>query len=388
MPFPVTIQGTMMGVLNLEPLRHSKGLEIIASAGVIISWESDTVFKIVLPSNENIGTQIQWSFPKYHYTTWTQTQNLVQTMYSISHQMQVKHCIVSGIVTEKVTNEELVDFDIKVTEVTTQKTYPVVDVTEISVLGFYVILPPGVYNFEFSKRGYFSDVKQVTVSPGDTLENCGGELELKSGKYFGSVTGSVLELDGNNTPISGCTVRAFSYTTTTDANGYYSLTLPVGNYSLSFTKNKYISERKPISILAGRSFSYQMRLEKVFISGTLEYEGADRSNIRLDLFSKNTKNLSLDTIFVNGKTFEFGYTPHLGTCRIHARWYDVNEVRWGGVSHWFEVKRSGEKKIGSIVLKQEYPLGLSADELAIFDVPRFVSGGTLTPVNLVDWREK
>lgn len=81
---------------------------------------------------------------------------------------------------------------------------------------------------------------------------CEGD-DGENGTSFGTVTGTVTDTFGNK--VAGATVAPTPTVigvanASTDANGVYSLTLPNGNYTLTFSKSGYVTQTLQMSIVA------------------------------------------------------------------------------------------------------------------------------------------
>ena len=98
-----------------------------------------------------------------------------------------------------------------------------------------------------------------------TFPNC---TTGPSGTLAGTVTDAV-----TNQPIAGATVTTSLGTTTTDANGHYSITLPVGTYSATYSRFGYADNtQNNISITAGTTTTVNVALQpqpSVTVSGTI-----------------------------------------------------------------------------------------------------------------------
>lgn len=77
---------------------------------------------------------------------------------------------------------------------------------------------------------------------------------------FGTITGTVVDI--NNVVIQGATISVMnnSVTASSDVNGEFTLTLPVGNYTLLVEKEGYVSASTDITIMSGETQQHNITL--------------------------------------------------------------------------------------------------------------------------------
>lgn len=96
------------------------------------------------------------------------------------------------------------------------------------------------------------------------LSGCSGGSDGSNGTSAGTVSGTV------KNSISGSAVSGASVTTspavqgmpavTTDANGSYSMNMPIGSYTLTFKKSNFTTQTKSIVVVAGQTDTYTISL--------------------------------------------------------------------------------------------------------------------------------
>ncbi len=100
---------------------------------------------------------------------------------------------------------------------------------------FTLNLPNGTYSLTSSKAYYTpQNSRQINVNVGETVNSVNFVLFPNLSVITGSVT-------NNNNPIAGVLISAGNYSTQTDVNGNYSLSVDMGSYSISASKTGYIT---------------------------------------------------------------------------------------------------------------------------------------------------
>ncbi len=141
----------------------------------------------------------------------------------------------------------------------------------------------GSYTIRFSKNGYNTLSKEISVLSGETTIVTDIVLKALYGSVFGNVslanvTISLLDTSGN--PL-GKTTRSLS-------DGSFSMSnIDVGAYRLEFSKEGYVSQRKDIVIEGGKSTTVSVSMSKkkgtisghIFLEGATDYSGVDVSAI-------------------------------------------------------------------------------------------------------------
>jgi subtilisin family serine protease len=134
--------------------------------------------------------------------------------------------------------------------------------------GKYTIanVPPGTYQVTASKSGYYSSSVAVTVvSGGSTVASF--SLNQIPGGIMGTVTNAK---DGS--PIVGATVTDGTRTTTTDAEGKYTIaSVPPGTYRVTASTAGYYGASLKLTVVSGGSKVANFRLKQIpgTITGTV-----------------------------------------------------------------------------------------------------------------------
>jgi Carboxypeptidase regulatory-like domain/Calcineurin-like phosphoesterase len=155
---------------------------------------------------------------------------------------------------------------------------------------------PGQVTFTASMPGYSDSTATVNVPYGGAAVTQNYALTPASGTIFGTVTG----VDGT-TPVSGATVGiSGGPSTTTDANGNYTLTgVPAGtSQTVTASSSGYISSSAVISLPSGGTFTQNYLLKKILFS----------DNFETGSFASWTSNVKLVIC-----TSSLSGCPHLGT---------------------------------------------------------------------------
>lgn len=134
--------------------------------------------------------------------------------------------------------------------------------TSNSTGNYSISLPEGRYSVLITSNGYidFKAYADVTVNENTYMETflmikgSTAQSGIASGKVINSLTGTgapnvtlTIKKDWNNPDASSATVR----TVVTDSDGYYSVSLPLGNYTVIATKEGYTSSAFNIIVQEG-----------------------------------------------------------------------------------------------------------------------------------------
>lgn len=124
-----------------------------------------------------------------------------------------------------------------------------------SVAGAYSIsLPPGTFQVNASRSGFFSDgVQSITLEPGQQL----GGITFVMTPNAATISGQVLTL---GQPVANvqitATGNAGTFNTTTDGSGNYTLNVSPGTYTLSAQRSGFITpEPQQLTLSAGQQTS-------------------------------------------------------------------------------------------------------------------------------------
>ncbi|HXX87090.1 MAG TPA: transglutaminase domain-containing protein, partial [Candidatus Acidoferrum sp.] len=98
------------------------------------------------------------------------------------------------------------------------------------------------FEMNVSAQGYKTKDFQVQPNASDTLYNATLEKEFEDSTVDGNVT------DAESLPISGAGINIGNYSTTTDLNGSYTITLPSGSYYLAASANGYEPFTSPLDL--------------------------------------------------------------------------------------------------------------------------------------------
>jgi len=106
----------------------------------------------------------------------------------------------------------------------------------------------GSYTITASKTGYYSDSKIVTIITGqETITDFHLRLSPSS-QTNGTIEGYVY-ISGTSIPINGATIQVQGGpSATTDATGYYSLSVSPGTYTLTASKSGHASDTKSVTV--------------------------------------------------------------------------------------------------------------------------------------------
>ena len=93
---------------------------------------------------------------------------------------------------------------------------------------------------------------------------------IPEGVAFGTLKGKVTDKDSGS-PIEGAVVSTNGYSGTTDASGNYSITLPVGNYTVTAFKTGYQSQSKSAEVFENQTTEVNFTLMVVTTTTTIPY---------------------------------------------------------------------------------------------------------------------
>lgn len=102
-------------------------------------------------------------------------------------------------------------------------------------------IPDGTYTATVSKSGYNTLTQSVTISGFDA------QVNFYLPVLFYWLSGHVY-IEGTSTPIVGATVTAGPYSATTDATGYYQVSVRDGTYNVQFSAAGYVDQTKSVTI--------------------------------------------------------------------------------------------------------------------------------------------
>ncbi len=107
---------------------------------------------------------------------------------------------------------------------------------------------PGDYTAVAVRDGYHTtDSLRLSIDPGETISGLRLALEANASSISGRI------VDGSGNALRGAAVEAAGVTTTSDANGNYSLRISAGSHTIVATKADYVtSQRGPITVQAGQ----------------------------------------------------------------------------------------------------------------------------------------
>jgi len=109
----------------------------------------------------------------------------------------------------------------------------------------------GTYTVTASAEGYENASQEVTVSAG--AMSIADFALTPVAKPTGTISGTVTDADTTD-PIEGATVTAEGYSTTTAADGTYTLAdLPVGSYTVTASATGYVDESKTADVLENQT---------------------------------------------------------------------------------------------------------------------------------------
>ena len=158
--------------------------------------------------------------------------------------------------------------------------------TTTNSTGGYTItgVPVGNYTVTASVTGYYSQTQENV----EVIENRTTEVNFTlSGIATGTTSGTITNTSG--APIQEATVSANEYSNTTNATGGYTITLPVGNYTVTASKTGYFPEsQEKVQILEDQTITVNFQLTEAPDlvgewhfdegSGTTAYDSSENSN--------------------------------------------------------------------------------------------------------------
>jgi Carboxypeptidase regulatory-like domain len=148
----------------------------------------------------------------------------------------------------------------------------------------------GTGSQEFVVRGRWGDYSGLTVDPSDdctfwytneyyqTTSSFNWRTRIGNFKFpnctagpSGTLTGTVTDASTHN-PITGADVATQFGSTVTDSTGHYSITLPVGSYSVNYSRFGYATDTENVAISDGTATTENVALQPspaVTVSGTI-----------------------------------------------------------------------------------------------------------------------
>ncbi len=125
--------------------------------------------------------------------------------------------------------------------------------------GFDFQLNPGTYSINVTAPGYFSgSASGLIVVAGQSTE---ADVSLVSIPPNGTVSGIVTDIHSVGLAGVSISVSNSNVSTTTAANGTYSLSLPPGSYTLTFSKNAYIDLNSPATVVSSQTTTINVTLK-------------------------------------------------------------------------------------------------------------------------------
>lgn len=175
---------------------------------------------------------------------------------TMDFRLVLENGIIAGTVTDLDTGRPISEVTIR-----TDDTF-----TKTDALGNYQLgLKPGEYILTASADKYVSQDQKVKVKPEETT-TIDFRLEIKNG----IVAGTVIDLD-NNKPISEVTIKIGDISTQTDTAGKYQLSLKPGEYTVTASSDKYISQDQKVTIKTEEitTLNFMLELKSGTISGSV-----------------------------------------------------------------------------------------------------------------------
>jgi hypothetical protein len=186
-------------------------------------------------------------------------------------------------------------------------------------------LPPGTYTITASRTGYITHTGSVTVTAGQVTNHPIIYLTTAPG----TITGSVM-ISGTSTGISGATVTAGTASTTTAANGTYTLNdVAAGTHTITVTKEGYSTHTGSVTVTAGQNTEHPtiyMTATPGSITGTVMITGTSTgisgATVTVDSASATTASngtYTLSSVPPGTHTITVtrsGYETHTGTVTV------------------------------------------------------------------------
>ena len=247
-------EGTIAGrVTDSVTGQGISGASVSASGPVSRSGTTDSNGYYEIPNLPPGSYSVTASHSCYYSQTKSASVPQSGGTVTVNFQLQPKPCTIKGRVTDSVTGSGIGSAYVYASGPSSGSDY-----TDSN--GYYTIsnLNPGSYSVTASKSGYYSQTKSTSVSCGGT-STVNFPLQPKPCTIKGRVTDSV-----TGSGISDATVSASgptSRSTTTDSNGYYSLSnLNPGSYSVTASKSGYNSQTKFTTVSAGGTSTLNFQL--------------------------------------------------------------------------------------------------------------------------------
>ncbi len=176
--------------------------------------------------------------------------------------------------------------------------------------GCYTLtLKPGNYKVTFSKQGYASAEKSVTVRAGQTAAQ---DCQMTHLQY--ELKGVVSDATNPSLKLSGVAVSAGGQTDTTDSQGRYALPLPAGSYTVTFSKSGYIDTNAQVTVTNERDAELNMDMSRAMASN--EYRvvlrwGETPRDLDSHLQGKNSRGTKYHVFFSNKSATGLGQEAKL-----------------------------------------------------------------------------
>ena len=207
----------------------------------------------------------------YAFSHWTvdglisMTNPLVLSMtrdYSVQAVfVEAPTATITGTVVNAETNEPIAGASISVDTVAS---------TTSGLAGEYTLtVPIGIYTLKASASGYYDWSSTIDVSSEGTyiIDIPMTPIPPPSPKPTSTITGTVTDVEGN--VIAGATVTANSYTTITDENGKFSLTVEPGIYTVKVSAEGYKEWSQTIDASVAGTYVISPVLEKAVAPPTI-----------------------------------------------------------------------------------------------------------------------
>lgn len=200
--------------------------------------------------------------------------------------------------------------------------------------GYYAIEAPDTVTYlSFEKDGYITNGPvQVNCSPYVPARK---DVVLEKG-LWGTVEGTVVDEYGD--PVYGVSVICGEYQTLTGGDGKYSFSLPVGERTLKYSKDGYITVPKQITVFENNEPQDATLRWKRGITGTVTDQNGPVPDASIEI-----KNLGTTKVQYRTKTDENGkfhimvpareYDVHVSASnRIEASFLRVNSIKYANVT--------------------------------------------------------
>ncbi len=185
---------------------------------------------------------------------------------------------VRGVVKDAVTLDPIDNVEIEIRSIDTNS---LISSGTTDSSGNFLIenIPVGNYKIIFTKDGYLQAYGYINIEEGNLLSFPDVLLINNSYSGNGSISGQVVNaIDSSG--LSNVDIQIYNgiyitdnitidpiYTTNTDSNGNYSITLPAGIYTVIITKEGFIKNKSYIVVLGNQSQTYNFTLSPILSEG-------------------------------------------------------------------------------------------------------------------------